>query len=37
MKAVSLSKEDVFKVSTNRNVDCLIQFAEKSRSGQMPF
>ena len=45
-----LSKGDVFKRSTNRNVigacatlaskrllDRLIKFAEKSRSGKMPF
>ena len=50
MQAVTLSKEDVFKVLTNINVlsacatlaskrllDCLIEFAEKSRSGKIPF
>ena len=49
ISTASLSKEDVFKGSTNRNVpgacatlapkrllDCLIQFAEKSRSREMP-
>ena len=47
---VTLSKEDVFKGSTNINdpgacatlaskrlLDRLIQFAEKSRSGKMPW
>ena len=47
---VTLSKEDVFKGSTNINdpiacatlapkrlLDHLIQFAEKSRSGKIPF
>ena len=47
---VKLSKEDVFKGSTNINdpgacatlaskrlLDRLIQFAEKSRSGKIPF
>ena len=50
MLSVTLSKEDVLKGSTNRNVlgACatlaskillyrLIQFAEKLRSGKMPF
>ena len=50
MKAVTLSKGDVFKGPTNRNVpdacpnlsskrllDRWIQFAEKSRSGKIPF
>ena len=47
---VTLSKEEMFKGSTNRNVrgacatlsskrllDRLIQFAEKSKSGKMPY
>ena len=50
MQAVTLSKEDVFKGTTNINdpgasailaskrlLDRLIQFAEKSRSGKIPF
>ena len=50
MKAVTLSKEDVFKGPTNRNVpgvcailasnrllDILVQFTEKSGSGKCHF
>ena len=50
MLAVTLSKGDVFKGSTNKNdpavcvtlasqrlLDRLSQFAEKSRSGKVPF